>query len=145
MNEELFESAGAKARVKHLAPGLMHFTFEGHVDDGVFDFVHKAAHPELAAGGITMFFDTMGLTGFTTSFRLRMVHWQKQTKGRQFQVVLLRSRVVAFAIGTANKMLGGGVVVTADPAAFERLLTEAVVSRSPSVGSSEVKSRLPRL
>ena len=140
-----FESANAKARARHLAPGLIHLTLEGRVDDEVFEFVHAAANPALATGGITMFFDTTALTDFTSSFRLRMMDWQAETKGRQFQVVLLRSRLVALAIATANKIVGGGVVVTASREHFDRLLADAVRSRFPEVEGSEVKSHLPRL
>ena len=142
--EDNFESATARARARHLAPGLIHLTLEGRVDE-VFDFVHSAANPELAGGGITMFFDTIALTGFTNSFRLRMMNWQAETRGRQFQVVLLRSRMVALAIATANKIVGGGAVVTASRDHFDRLLADAVRSRFPEVEGGDVKSHLPRL
>ncbi|MDP1912042.1 hypothetical protein [Brevundimonas sp.] len=145
MAEDLFETVGATARARHLAPGLLHLTLAGRMDVEAFDFIHSTANPQLAAGGITMFFDTVAMTGFTNEFRLRMMAWQLETKGRQFQVVLLRHRLVALAIAVANKVVGGGVVVTADRDHFDRLLADAVRSRFPEVEGGGVKSHLPRL
>ena len=143
--EDNFESANAKARARHLAPGLIHLTLEGRVDDEVFEFVHAAANPALATGGITMFFDTTALTDFTSSFRLRMMDWQAETKGRQFQVVLLRSRLVALAIATANKRLRTASASNRSKCSRLAVTTTPPPTIFPEVEGSEVKSHLPRL
>ena len=147
MAEEIFEGATGKARVRRLAPGLWSVVLEGRCELEVFEFMYQAATPEIADGssGHTIFFDSTAMTGFTTEFRLRMMVWQQETRGRQFQVVLVRSRVLAAAITLSSKLVGVRVSVTADREHFDRLLAEAVRGRFPEVEGGEVQSRLPRL
>lgn len=133
------------ARIRVLAPGLLHIDLVGHLNVDIYRVLRKAGDDQTWEGtGLVMFFDTTGMTGFEKSFRLKMMAWQAEAHGRQFQYVLVNSPFVAAAITAATKLIGGGAQITSDRTKFEKLLADAVASRNQPT-SDAVHARLPRL
>lgn len=136
MDDELEVSTGrGTARMISRAPGVMFTVFSGHVDDGIYDAVRKFAEAELAAHGppMRLYFDTTGMTGFTTSFRKKMLVWQAATLKTMPQMALVKSPLVSLAIAAANRIAGGGVEITSNRARFERALKDAIASAHTSI------------
>lgn len=145
-SDALFTGTRGVCRVRTLAPGLLHIDLAGHCDDEIYRVVRTAGDAHTWDGtGLVCFYDTTEMTGFEKSFRLKMMAWQAETHGRQFQYVLVRSPLVAAAITAATKFIGGGAQITSNRAKFEVLLAAAVASRRASDTAGNVQARLPRL
>jgi hypothetical protein len=142
----LFTGTRGFARIRTLAPGMLHIVLAGHCDDEIYRVLRSKGDEQTWDGtGLVVFYDTTSMTGFEKSFRLKMMAWQAETHGRQFQYVLVKSPIVAAAISAATKFIGGGAQITSNRAKFETLLDDAVASRRISDAASNVQARLPRL
>ena len=140
------ESARNRVTAELRAPRVAFVTFEGHLDEEVHFFVRAFAE-SLGEEPMHIFFDTTAMTGFDPAFRQRMLVWQAATKGRVFQVALVKSPFVAVAISIANKFVGGGVELTSNRARFERELATAIAraaarpASQPSIHTDGVRVR----
>ncbi|HEY4220164.1 MAG TPA: hypothetical protein VGO62_02460, partial [Myxococcota bacterium] len=120
--------------VEPLGHGVVRVLLRGIADQAAFDFVRSAVDREHAraprGAKVLLYFDTTGMTAFERGFRRSMVRWHAEAKQSMEQVVLVRSRIVALAVRSADRLIGGGATATADRARFERMLNEEVRRRA---------------
>ncbi len=114
------------------APGVMLFTYAGHVTADVVPFIRKATEPLIARNMKPDFFvDLEALTGYDPNYRYEITKWGDGIKGRVGVFMLLvRSRLIAMGVSVSNMMLGGMMTATNKRQDFQMALSAAIRKRS---------------
>lgn len=120
------------------APTVFVFDYHGFTDESFMRFVEETWEREFGAApkrSVQVFADTAGQSGYTASFRTRMMEWSKRMVEQTDEYVLLvKSRWVAMGIAIVRSTIGlpaPHVEVTTDGGVFRKKL-DAAVQRSLS-------------
>jgi hypothetical protein len=109
--------------VSNPAPGVFVGQIVGHYSETMLR-VYLRAMDEALAGREPMFgfHDWQEMTSYETVCRTTMTEWVRARRSRlAAQQILVRSRIVAMGVATANLLLGGNAIVShTDRAVFER-------------------------
>ena len=118
----------AGVSLSHPAPGVFAGRIEGHYTEAMLRPYLAGMERALAQAEILQgFHDWELMTGYETICRKEMTAWVQRHRARVVrQHILVRSRIVAMGVATANLVLGGDLIVSHDKrSTFEPALARA--------------------
>jgi hypothetical protein len=130
MNIEKWESPRGSVAISHPTPGVIVFTYHGHMTAEVVPFIERSVDRVLAAGHRPdLFIDLDDMTGYDSSYRQEISKWGS-TFYRRFGEVrfLVRSKFIAMGIAVSNLTAGGRLKPTTRRSEFQTAL-DAAISR----------------
>jgi hypothetical protein len=127
---ERWESPRGSLAISHPAPGVIVFTYHGHMTAEVVPFIERSVDRVLAAGHRPdLFIDLDDMSGFDSAYRQEVSRWGSRCF-RAFGEVrfLVRSKLIAMGIAVSNLTAGGRLKPTTRRSEFQSAL-DAAISR----------------
>jgi len=132
---EKWESPRGSLAITHPAPGVIVFTYQGHMTADVVPFIERSVDRVLAAGHVPdLFIDLDRLTGYDSDYRQEVSKWGARTYRRLGEVrFLVRSKIIAMGIAVSNLTAGGRLKPTTRRSEFQTALETAISRHSAAM------------
>ena len=121
-------SERGELRLRLAAPSVLLLQYIGHADASFVDFIESVMATTIDRyRGAQLYLDCDKQTGYDAAFRDRFVAWMKQLEP-ETRCILVRSRMVAFAVAVDSQQIGGRRTTLTCRMAFEERLAASVRS-----------------
>jgi hypothetical protein len=127
---EKWESPRGSLVISHPAPGVLVFTYHGHMTAEVVPFIERSVDRILAAGHCPdLFIDLDDMSGYDSEYRQAVSKWGARFYRRFGEVrFLVRSKLIAMGIAVSNLTAEGRLKPTTRRSEFQSAL-DAAISR----------------
>src|SRR5688572_4332279 len=131
-NIEKWESPQGSLAISHPAPGVIVFTYHGHMTADVVPFIERSVDRVLAAGHRPdLFIDLDHMSGYDSDYRQEVSKWGARFYRRFGEVrFLVRSKIIAMGIAVSNLTSEGRLRPTTRRSEFQSALDAAIARRT---------------
>ena len=125
---EMWESARGNLAISHPAPGVILFTYHGHMTAEVVPFIELSVNRVLDAGHRPdLFIDLDDMSGYDSEYRQEVSKWGARYYRRFGEVrFLVRSKLIAMGIAVSNLTSEGRLKPTTRRSEFQTALDAAI-------------------
>jgi hypothetical protein len=132
VNVDKWESPRGSLAITHPVPGVIVFTYHGHMTAEVVPFIERSVDRVLAEGHRPdLFIDLDDMTGYDSEYRQDVSKWGARFYRRFGEVrFLVRSKIIAMGIAVSNLTSEGRLKPTTRRSEFESAIAAAIAKHA---------------